>query len=341
MTNKQPYTFLSGFDSIDPAKWNKLLSGALTPSIFQAPEMFRFFEKVKGYTPFVFAVEDDKGEIPALMSGAILNEGSGIKAKMTKRAIVFAGPLIADRPDNKEALSFLLTHLTRQMSKEAIYIETRNLNDYSEFKACFLNAGWEFNNHYNFHVDCTDEAVIKKNMSSSKVRQVKKSIKEGAEIVIATQLDEVREFHAILEDLYKTKVKTPLPDFSFFEEFLHSDLGIYILIRYEGRIVGGIMCPILDNRVIYELFVCGIDGQINNVYPSIVATWAAIDYANKNGIKTFDFMGAGSPDQDYGVREFKSKFGGELLEQGRFRKVFKPLLFNVGKTGVKLLKKVK
>lgn len=341
MTKNQQFKILSGFENIDQSKWIALLNSALTPSIFQSPEMFSFFDKIKGYTPFVFAVEDENGELPALMAGAVLNEGSGLKAKMTKRAIVFAGPLIADRADNKDALSFLLTNLTKQLSKKAIYIETRNLNDYSDFKDCFLKAGWEFNNHYNFLVDCTDEAQIKKRMSSSKIRQVKKSIKEGAEIIVASNMDEVKEFHQILEDLYKTKVKTPLPDFGFFEEFFNSELGKYILVRHEGKIVGGIMCPILDNRVIYELFVCGLDGQINNVYPSIVATWAAIDYANKNSIKVFDFMGAGSPDQDYGVREFKSKFGGEQVEHGRFRKVFNPLLFNVGKTGVKILKKVK
>jgi lipid II:glycine glycyltransferase (peptidoglycan interpeptide bridge formation enzyme) len=93
--------------------------------------------------------------------------------------------------------------------------------------------------------------------------------------------------------------------------------------------------------VIYEWYVCGTDGEIKDVYPSILATWAAMDYANQNNIPRFDFMGAGSPDKDYGVREFKSKFGGEEVEHGRFFKVFNPLLFNVGKTGVKILKSIK
>ena len=46
--------------------------------------------------------------------------------------------------------------------------------------------------------------------------------------------------------------------------------------------------------------------------------WISIDYACKNGIEKFDFMGAGSPDEDYGVRDFKAKFGGSLVEPGRF-----------------------
>ena len=39
------------------------------------------------------------------------------------------------------------------------------------------------------------------------------------------------------------------------------------------------------------------------------------------------------------VRDFKAKFGGELVEHGRFLCVRKPLLYWIGKTGVKLLKR--
>jgi len=39
------------------------------------------------------------------------------------------------------------------------------------------------------------------------------------------------------------------------------------------------VCPILQRKVIYEWYVCGLDREIKDVYPSILATWAAIDYA--------------------------------------------------------------
>ena len=64
-----------------------------------------------------------------------------------------------------------------------------------------------------------------------------------------------------------------------------------------------------------------------------------MDYGMKNNLPRFDFMGAGKPDEDYGVREFKSKFGGELVEHGRFLNVLQPLLYSVGKTAIKILKR--
>ena len=54
----------------------------------------------------------------------------------------------------------------------------------------------------------------------------------------------------------------------------------------------------------------------------------------------FDMMGAGKPDDGgYGVRDFKLKFGGELVEFGRNIHVCNRLLFSIGKLGVKIMKK--
>ena len=51
-------------------------------------------------------------------------------------------------------------------------------------------------------------------------------------------------------------------------------------------------------------------------------------------------MGAGSPgDGGYGVRDFKAKFGGELVEYGRFRYVANKPLYALGKWAVNLMKK--
>ena len=61
-----------------------------------------------------------------------------------------------------------------------------------------------------------------------------------------------------------------------------------------------------------------------------------IEYANKNNIPLFDFMGAGKPDEQYGVRDFKARFGGELVEYGRFLKINNPFLYAIGRFGIKL-----
>ncbi len=100
---------------------------------------------------------------------------------------------------------------------------------------------------------------------------------------------------------------------------------ITILIRHQNRIIGGIACPIHRGQAMYEWYVCGLDSEYKDrhIYPSVLATWAALDYAAENGIPTFDFMGLGKPEEPYGVRDFKARFGGKWVNYGRFSRVNK------------------
>ena len=323
-------------DAIPILLWNDILNNNQA-SFFQTPQAVSFFNSCRIET-FIVAIENNN-KLKALVTGIIQKE-TGIKSYFTRRAIIFGGPLFSDNVSSEE-ISLLLTSLIKVLRNKAIYIEIRNLNDFHEYVSIFNKCNFEYIPHLNFHVNCKDENKIKKNISSSKIRQIKKSINQGADIIEAPTESEIKKFYEILRNLYLTKVKTPLFPESFFINFLSQKIGKYFLIRYNNKIIGGIMCPILDHRVIYEWFVCGEDGKYKGVYPSILATWAAIDYANKNGIKRFDFMGAGSPNKDYGVRDFKSKFGGELVEHGRFLYIAKPFLYWLGKNGFKIIKKIK
>ncbi len=104
-----------------------------------------------------------------------------------------------------------------------------------------------------------------------------------------------------------------------------------ILVQHNNRIIGGIACPILPGKAMYEWYVCGLDREYkpHDIYPSVLATWAAIDYAAENGIPTFDFMGLGKPDEKYGVRDFKARFGGKWVNYGRFSRVNKRVFYAV------------
>ncbi|NCB68821.1 MAG: GNAT family N-acetyltransferase [Bacteroidia bacterium] len=106
--------------------------------------------------------------------------------------------------------------------------------------------------------------------------------------------------------------------------------GSLLVVKSEDKILGGILC-VGDGNVLYEWFVCGDDGELPKVYPSVMATRAGIEYAVNNGYRMFDFMGAGKPDSKYGVRDFKARFGGKLVEHGRFLYICSPFLYFTGK----------
>ena len=272
--------------------------------------------------------------------GYITRERNAIKQFFTRRAIIIGGPLLAEDISN-EALSMLLASLKNLPSLQGgaggrlpIYIETRNFHDYSKWKSVFETNGFAYQPHYDIHVHC-DAAHT---MSEQRIRQVKKALKNGVEIVEASSEQEIRDWYEILYKLYREKVRTPLFSEEFFLQFYRNGVGKYLLVKHQGKVIGGMMCPILKSKVIYEWYVCGLDEEYRDQYPSVMATHAAIEYAKTNALPLFDFMGAGKPDIPYGVRDFKMEFGGELVEHGRFLCVRKPLLYWIGKMGLKLLK---
>jgi lipid II:glycine glycyltransferase (peptidoglycan interpeptide bridge formation enzyme) len=307
-------------------------------SFFQSIKAFHFFQTIDNHEPVMIAAVDQEKIVGSLLA-VIVKEGDGLKGYFSRRFIVWGGPLVKD--DDPVVWASLLETLGEVTKGKAIYTEFRNFRDLAELQYVYKDAGFQFNEHLNYIVTIPSLEKARAGLSKSKKRQINKSIKTGAKIVQAVNLAQVEEFYDILKQLYREKVKKPLPGFDFFSRFFQDkSLGIFLLIQLDERIIGGIMCPVYKDTM-YEWFVCGLDGEIKDVYPSVLATWAPIAHAAENGLTCFDFMGAGKPNQDYGVREFKSKFGGDLVNFGRFVRINQKCHYQVGKLGLEILKRVK
>ena len=343
-------TRLLTYYEINPLAWQKLVDESPYATWFQTQEAYQFYAANKQeMTPFACGIERD-GELRAVCVGYVTKEHCRIKQFYTRRAIIIGGPIIADSA-NEEDIARLLYAIQQPCRLIAqspyrptwrnspIYIETRNFNDYSSWKCIFQQCGFAYQPHLNFHIDTTSEEIAQSNIGKHRWKYIRLSIRDGATMVENPTIEQVRECYELLKELYTTRVKTPLFSWNFFEELYHQPNARYLLVELEGKIVGGTVCVCLPNKALYEWFVCGNDYYRKGIRPSSVATWYGMQYAANNGYPLFDLMGAGKPDEPYGVRDFKAEFGGELVEHGRFLCVRKPLLYAIGKLGVKILKK--
>ncbi|MBR4804274.1 MAG: peptidoglycan bridge formation glycyltransferase FemA/FemB family protein, partial [Bacteroidales bacterium] len=224
--------------------------------------------------------------------------------------------------------------------RKAIYVESRNFNDYGRWRMTFEKFGFEYEQHLNFHVDCTDWETVETNIGKHRRRYIRQSLKNGATIVNNPTEGQIEKYYSILLDLYRTKVKMPLYPFEFFNNLYKLHSCRFILIEFNNEIIGGSVCMCLSGKAVYEWFACGMDGVYKGVHPSSLTKYAGMRFAHENNFAVFDMMGAGKPDEDYGVRDFKAEFGGKLVEHGRFRYVCNPFLFKLGTFGVKILKKL-
>ena len=341
------------YPDIDPQQWQALIDRSPYATWFQTPEAYEFYAaNPDEMMPFAYGVEREC-TLCALCVGYVTKERSAIKQYFTRRAIIIGGPLIDNDATAEEVAALLnvvkklqrsdLQPAGRSTAKRSIglspiYIETRNFHDYSAWKSVFESCGFIYNQHLNFHVDTTSLDQAQSRIGKHRWRYIRLSMRDGAKIVDNPTLEQVRAFYTILQDLYRTKVRTPLWSWEFFEQLYHTEHARYILVELDGQIVGGTACVCLPGKTVYEWYACGLDDCRDDIRPLSVAIWGEMQLAAENGYPLFDFMGAGSPDQPYGVRDFKSEFGGELVEHGRFLCVRKPLLYWIGKMGVKFLK---
>ena len=338
------------YEEIDKREWKALVEKSSTGTWFQTPEAYAFFASMPElFKPFVVAVERISGlevsELVGVCVGYVTNEKSAVKQFFTRRAIIIGGPALADDATEEEVIALMTAIKNLSFIQSTIYIETRNLNDYSRWKEAFEKAGFDYMPHLNFHIDPRVD-----NLSENRRRQVRQSNAEieiienkniqntaFADINIENE-NTIREWYEILRELYRTKVKTPLWPEEFFLEAYRQGVGTFMMVKHNNRVIGGSMLVKGKEGTTYEWYACGQNRVYKDQHPSVMATWAGIQWAKEQGYTRYDMMGAGMPEVPYGVRDFKSEFGGELVEYGRFLCVNKPMLYLMGKFGVKLLK---
>lgn len=324
-------------EEIDKKQWKDLLKSSKHRSFFQSLSCFNFYDRLSFLESFVVAVNEND-ILKGVIVGYIQKDGGRIKSYLSRRAIINSGPLLASDISD-EALKAILSACIKLLKGHSIYIESRNFADYSAYQDIFRQTGFIYKPHLNFQIDTSSEEVALQNMGKSRKRDIKVTLRDGAKIICSPTLSDIEQYYSVLEKLYANKIKTPLFPFEFFKKLNEEEYGKFLLVSYESKIIGGTVCVGLPDGSLYEWFACGKDGVYKNIHASTLATFAGIEYAYTHGFPIFDMMGAGKPDKDYGVREFKSKFGGEFVENGRFIFIQKPLLFRIGKLGVKLIKK--
>ena len=329
---------LTDYNQIDKRLWDDLVYTSNVGSWFQTREAYLFFDSLSFMQAFVVAVTEDD-QIKGITIGYVQGDGVWIKRQVTRRAIIVGGPLLADDITDQQ-LSTMLKAIRNRLHKTAIYIETRNLNDYSRWRNTFEACGFQYEPHLNFHQDTSSIEAVDKNLSRTRKRHIHVGLRDGATIGQATTTKEVEVLYDILCELYHKKVKKPLLPKEFFLKMAKLPSAKILTVKHCDKVIGGMAYVELAGKVGYEWYVCGMDDTYKNLYPSELATYAGLKYASSSGCSRFDFMGAGKPNIPYGVRNFKALFGGQLVEHGRFLHVCKPMLYNMGKVAISVINKL-
>jgi serine/alanine adding enzyme len=326
--------FLSNND-INLEEWNELLEISNYSSVFQSPKFYQLYNSVQGFKAEVFALRESSSLL-ALCVVTLQNE-KGVRGYFSRRAIVYGGPILIE--NRVEVLNLLIEFVNNGIKRKAIYIEIRNYFDYSQYQTIYTNANWKLIPYLNFQLSLENslDSVLGK-MSYNRRREIKLSLAEGTIYREAYCRNDVEELYNILKDLYRYKVKLPLPSLDYFLLLFYSSIGKVFIVVHNSRIIGGAFCFVLQRNAIYTAYYCGLRDYHKKIFPTHLSILAAIDFGVRNNLEYLDFMGAGLKNKEYGVRKYKKEFGGNLIEHGRFVKINNILLYNLGKIGLKMLR---
>ena len=320
-------------------KWFRLLDKSEYSTPLQTPEFYELFNSTKDYSAEVFAVEDNN-EYKSLIIVTVQKE-KGIKGFFSLRGVVYGGPILIS--SDKIYLDFLLNEVKKCYKKKLIYLEIRNHADYSSFMKTFEALGFKYEEHLNVELSIENSNIdtILSKMKYNKRREIRLSYEQGASVRLAKDEEEVGILYEILKDIYLKRVKLPLFTFSYFINLYKSKIGKVFVVLHDNKIIGGSFCLYYKGMSINTFYYVGLRDYHKKIFPTHLAVMGAIEFAIENNLKSIDFMGAGKPNINYGVRDYKLHFGGDLVNYGRFNIIFKPLMYKLGILGLNMLSKLK
>ena len=191
---------LSEISSINREQWAELIRQSSTSTWFQTCEAYDFYAaQPELFTPFVVAVENTN--LRGICVGYITVERKAWKQFLTRRAIIIGGSALAEECTNEEVTELMQAVVSKCKELGAIYVETRNFNDYSRWREGFINAGFTYEEHNNFHIDTVSFAsevgrynqVVAGLMGKNRVRDIKTSFRDGAVVIDNPTIEQVRE----------------------------------------------------------------------------------------------------------------------------------------------------
>ncbi len=332
---------LSDISKIDKIKWSEFVSDHPNGNIFQTPEMVSVYMLTKNYEPMVVACLDPNNQIAGILVAVIQKEFEGVMGKISSRSIIWGGPLIKD--NSIDVLYLILSEYIFLAKGKVIYTQIRNLHDQTDFKVTFKNLGFRFEDHLNIHINLSKtEENLWKELHANRKKNIRKVKNDRGLVKEIKEIPEFRQACKILTEVYN-KVNLPLAGESLFinaNEILGKNNFFRAFGFYFENVLIGTRFVLCYKSTITDWYGGSLT-KFNDKYPNDIIPWEIIIWGKQNNYTLFDFGGAGKPNEHYGVRDYKAKFGGEFVNFGRFEKVHNPWLFSLAKTGFRIWQKLK
>lgn len=327
--------------TLDEQAWRRFVDEHPQGSIFHTPEMFEVFSRTKHFQPEVWAVTDH-GDVLALLLPVRMTYMNGMLKSLATRAVVFGSVLWQLSDEGCRALERLLETYARESRGRFLLTEMRNLVCLDQVQPLLQKCGFRYEPHLNYLIDLdrpTD--AIFESIGKRTRKNIRHELHRGRVAVEEVKArDQIAVCYDLLAQTYRA-ANVPLMDRSAFEaafDLLYPRGMVRFTLARVGPAPAAVSVELLYKDVMFGWYG-GMDRAFSDYVPNELLTWNLLEWGAQHGYRLYDFGGAGRPDEDYPVRDFKAKFGGELVSFGRNVCVHSPARLWLGKRGYQVLRR--
>ena len=325
----------------DEREWRRFVQEHPAGNIFHTPEMFQVFARTKNNRPECW-VAAENGRLLALLLPVQITVIKRLRL-LTTRAVAYGSVLCAPDADGQRALAVLLQTYTRQVDKAVLFTELRNISSLEAVQPVLREQAFLYEGHLNYLIDLqrSPQAIFQ-----SIGPRTRKNIRRGLrrdKVVIeeVTEPQQVAVCYDLLHQTYRA-AQVPLADRSLFEaafELLYPKGMVRFTLARVNENPAATSVELLYKDVAYGWYG-GTDRTYASYVPNELLTWHILQWSAEHGYHVYDFGGAGTPDEDYGVRDFKAKFGGELVNYGRNLCIHAPVRMELSRAGYQMARRL-
>ena len=330
---------ITKYELIDKQSWSNFVRNHPQGNVFQTHEMYRVYQHAQNIVPYIVAVVN-AGQVEGILLAQWMTNGGKLGAWLTSRSIIIGGPLAKD--NDLDIIDILWKAYKALLPIKTIYSEIRPVYDSEQLFQYLATKSWTRKGHYNIVLPLDKETeVLYSHMHKERKRNVQTAIKNGLIFEQVTSLEKIQNIVALIRQTYARK-HVPISYLDMFEKVLDI-LGNYAhffaCYAQDGKMSAG-QLRLCFNEMVYAWFA-GSDEQYFKMRPNDFLMWNVICWAHRNGYKYFDFGGGGEPNVEYGVRDYKMKFGCEIFDYGRMLYSHRPLTYFCAQLAYKLYHKIK
>lgn len=317
------YKFISSPDEIDKEEWCTFVSKHPKGNFFYTLEFYLSLKTTNDYDAVLAAcIDPASGQMLGILIATIQRENSGFFRIFTSRCIIYGEPLAIN--DDVDIQIRLIEYLEKVKKPGAILTQFRFFEPINpELYKYFNKKNYIYEPYLNI---INDTAVgidkIWDGIERRRKQNIRKAMKCGLSFEQADYDKNIEIFYPLLCETYET-IKGLFPPKDYFLS-LKQHAGSNVFKVFELKMNNEVVVSftaILSKGTLYANYIGNKKNkEILNLRPVDYFYWELLKWCNENQVAHFNWLGAGNREKDYGVRDFKLKYGGIVFEPGRMKK---------------------